>query len=221
MRFAGHFRNLAVRQQFDIFGLFDALRQIIRHIFPQIAAANQKKNLSHVLREINRRLSGGIAAADHANLFAAAHFRFHLRRRVIYARAVEFFASGNVEFAIFPRRSQSKAIWRKPFRRRRDAEREICRRNPSSKPLTKRTFPRRISAPEWWRGRLVPRRKVRLGSRDNFRFWNSFPPVRRARCLLKRWFLNLPTRRKPPPRIPPDRRRRSPSHKFSCRRVCA
>ena len=100
MTVAVHFRNFGISKKLDVFRFVNPLRQIIGHIFAQILPANQQKDFVRGFRQKDAGLTGGIAAAHDDHRIAAANLRFHRRRGIIHARAVESFASGNVEFSI-------------------------------------------------------------------------------------------------------------------------
>ena len=55
---AGHFSNLGVAQELDVFACLNAPREIIRHAFRKTVAADNEQDFRRAFREEHSGLSG-------------------------------------------------------------------------------------------------------------------------------------------------------------------
>ena len=67
----------------------DSLDQVVGHRLCEIGAADRDRHGAVALREVDRGLAGGVAAADHDDGGAVADPRLEVRGGVIDARALE------------------------------------------------------------------------------------------------------------------------------------
>src|ERR1700730_11259173 len=100
MTIAEHAYDFGAAKYLDVGRVHDSVRQIARHALAKIVAPNQQGHFAHVLRKIDRRLSGRVATADQYYVRSAAHLRFVRRGRVIDAATLELLATFHAEFAI-------------------------------------------------------------------------------------------------------------------------
>src|SRR6266513_688766 len=75
MTVAIHANDLGAAQDLDIGGVHDPMGQITRHALAKIIATNEQEDPARVLRKINCRLAGRVAAAHQHDIRAAAHLR--------------------------------------------------------------------------------------------------------------------------------------------------
>jgi hypothetical protein len=80
--------------------------QITRHAFAKIIAADEEEDLARVLRKIDRRLAGRVAAAHQHDIRAAAHLRLVRCGGIIDTGAFESTTILNLEPSIL------RAQWR-------------------------------------------------------------------------------------------------------------
>lgn len=81
--------DLGARMQGDLRRLVDALDEMVGHGVGEAVAADEDVHMRRGARQEHRRLAGGIAAADDDHFLAGAQIRFHRRRGVVDALALE------------------------------------------------------------------------------------------------------------------------------------
>jgi hypothetical protein len=64
--------HLAAGLDLDVGRLLDAPHQVARHAVGQAVGADQHQDMPHALRQEHRRLTCGVAAADHDDRLVAA-----------------------------------------------------------------------------------------------------------------------------------------------------
>ena len=105
----GHLLEVAVAGEPDDLGLAvqrdrarggDAADQVVGHRRRQARAAHQDVDVRRAAREKDRRLPGGVAAADHDHLLALAQAGFHRGGGVVDAVALEAVEVLQVELAV-------------------------------------------------------------------------------------------------------------------------
>src|SRR4051812_7375843 len=74
--------------------------QVVRHARGKSFAANHDMHMAREAREKYGSLSRRIAAADNDEFFVAAKRRFHIRRAVVHASALEMFETCELRLAI-------------------------------------------------------------------------------------------------------------------------
>src|SRR4051812_2775481 len=97
---AGEFNDLSVRVKLDPRIFFDAADKVLRHRFRKSARPNYHMDFARGLGEVHRGLSGGIAAANHDNLFVAAELRLDEGGAVVNAFALELREVGHTDLVV-------------------------------------------------------------------------------------------------------------------------
>src|SRR6266571_9351624 len=101
MAIATHACDLSAAKYLDVRCVHDAMREIARHAFAKIVAANQQKHPARVLRKIDSGLARAIAAPDQDDIGTATHLDFVRRGRRRNPGTFKSAAMLNVETAIF------------------------------------------------------------------------------------------------------------------------
>src|SRR6266403_1301194 len=100
MTVAIHANDFGAAQDLDSGGVHDPMGQITRHALAKIIAADEEEDLAHVLRKIDCRLAGRVAAAHQHDIRAAAHLRLVRCGGIVDTSAFESTTILNLEAAI-------------------------------------------------------------------------------------------------------------------------
>src|SRR4029077_4526010 len=112
MAVAGHPPDFRVEKHFDIGGLFDAPREIARHVLVEIVATDYEVHLANLGGEKDDGLAGGIAATDDDHVRSRTHLRFDGSCSVVDPAAFELRAAFDVEDAVVGSGGDQQALAR-------------------------------------------------------------------------------------------------------------
>ena len=97
--FTVRFHHRRIEFDLDVRRLLQLVDQVLRHRSCERWATHQHHHSSRILREVHRRLSGAIRAADDEYVFVFARHRFGHRCAVINSGAGKTFDAGRIQLA--------------------------------------------------------------------------------------------------------------------------